>query len=45
MLLWKKGNVNITVSVLYNLVCFIMVHNSIRAVLTGRSTGSGFDLA
>ena len=38
MLVWRTGNVNITATAL----CTILM---VRAVLTGRLTGSGFDLA
>jgi len=44
MLVWRKGNVNRTVSLYYSIVYFIMVHNRMGS-FTGRSAGLGFDLA
>ena len=44
MLVWRKGNIEKTVSVLQYCVLLQWCTN-IRAVLTGRSTVSGFDLA
>ena len=44
MLVWRKGNIEKTVSVLWYCV-LLQWCTKIRAVLTGRSTVSGFDLA
>ena len=44
MLVWRKGNINKTVSVLQYCVLLLWCTKA-RAILTGRSTGSGFDLA
>ena len=44
MLVWRKGNIEKTVSVLQHCV-LLQWCTKVRAVLTGRSTGLGFDLA
>ena len=44
MLVWRKGNINRTVSVLQYCVP-LQLCTMVWAVLTGRSTGLGFDLA
>jgi len=44
MLVWRKGNIEKTISVLHYCV-LLQWCTKIRAVLTGRSTVSGFDLA
>jgi len=45
MLVWRKGNINKNCLCVTVVCTIIMVHKDIWAVLTGRSTVSGFDLA